>query len=49
LGTREEKNWYLSHMDELIGDYATVKFFNYTPDGIPNLPVLKSFRDKKDV
>ena len=49
IGTREEKDWYLSHMDELINTMATIKYFNLTPDGIPNLPVLKNFRDKKDI
>ncbi len=27
---------------------ATVKYFHLTPDGIPNLPVLKAFVNKKD-
>ena len=48
IGTREEKDWYLSHMEELIGQMATVKYFNLTPDGIPNLPVLMAFVNKKD-
>ena len=35
-------------MNELIGQKATVKYFNLTPDGIPNLPVLMAFVNKKD-
>lgn len=48
IGDRELKKWYREHMDELIGQKATVKYFNITPDGKPNLPVLKSFVNKKD-
>lgn len=49
IGDRALKKWYREHMDELIGEMATVKYFHLTPDGIPNLPVLKSFRIKKDI
>lgn len=48
IGTREQKEWYMEHMDELIGKFATVKYFNITPDGIPNLPVLMTFVNEKD-
>jgi len=48
IGDRELKKWYREHMDELIGQKATVKYFNITPDGKPNLPVLKNFVNKKD-
>jgi ATP-dependent DNA ligase len=30
----------------LIGKTGTVKFQNYTPDGIPRFPVFKAFRDE---
>lgn len=49
VGDRHLKKWYREHMDELIGEMATVKYFNLTPDGIPNLPTLRSFRIKKDI
>lgn len=49
IGTRELKAWYREHMDELIGQMATVKYFYLTPDGIPNLPTLRNFRDIKDM
>ena len=48
IGDRALKSWYREHMKELIGQMATVKYFHLTPDGIPNLPVLKTFVDKKD-
>lgn len=31
--------------DILIGQLATIEFFNYTPDGIPRFPVFKSVRE----
>lgn len=49
IGSRELKAWYREHMDELIGQMATVKYFHLTPDGIPNLPTLRNFRDIKDM
>ena len=49
IGSRELKAWYREHMDELIGQMATVKYFHLTPDGIPNLPTLQNFRDIKDM
>ncbi len=48
IGDRALKSWYREHMEELIGQMATVKYFHLTPDGIPNLPVLKTFVNKKD-
>lgn len=45
MGTRELKEEYLENMDSIIGKMATVKFFNYTEDGKPFLPVLKAIRD----
>lgn len=48
IGDRALKSWYREHMKELIGQMATVKYFHLTPDGIPNLPVLKTFVNKKD-
>lgn len=49
IGSRELKAWYREHMDDLIGQMATVKYFHLTPDGIPNLPTLRNFRDIKDM
>ena len=48
IGDRVLKSWYREHMNELIGQMATVKYFHLTPDGIPNLPVLMAFVNKKD-
>lgn len=45
VGDRELKARYVDNMNDLIGKYGTVKFFYYTADGIPFLPVFKCFRD----
>lgn len=45
IGPRELKYEYLENMNNIIGKMATVKFFNYTQDGIPSQPVLKTIRD----
>jgi hypothetical protein len=45
MGTRELKFQYIRDIDNIIGKKLTVKFFNYTEDGIPFLPVGKAIRD----
>jgi DNA ligase 1 len=35
----------LNNKDEYIGKMATIKFFEYTPDGIPRFPYAIGFRD----
>lgn len=35
----------LNNREEYIGKYATIKFFELTPDGIPRFPYALSFRD----
>lgn len=51
IGTRDEKQWYREHINELIGKLATVKYFGFTNTDhpVPNLPVLKSIRIEKDI
>ena len=49
IGDRELKRWYRENLDNIIGEYGTVKYFNITPDGKPNLPVFLRVRDKKDM
>lgn len=51
IGTREDKQWYREHINELIGKFATVKYFGFTTTDhpVPNLPVLKSIRIEKDI
>lgn len=41
-GTREECREYLIRRDEAVGKLATIEFQNYTPDGIPRFPKLKT-------
>lgn len=45
IGSRETKWNYLENQEKLIGKMVTVKFFYYTPDGVPFLPVAKAIRD----
>lgn len=45
IGPRELKYEYLENMQQIIGKMATVKFFNWTEDGLPSQPVLKAIRD----
>lgn len=38
-GDKEVKEDYMKNINDIIGRPMDVRFFNYTPDGIPNLPV----------
>jgi len=44
-GTEEERGNYLAEADNYIGKFATIRFFEYTADGIPRFPVLIGVRD----
>lgn len=43
-GDRQVKEQYMAEIDDIIGRKGDVKFFHYTPDGIPNLPVFLNVR-----
>ncbi len=45
-GNKALKESYIDDFDELLGKMATVKFFNYTVYGIPNLPSFKCVREE---
>lgn len=45
MGGVEFSRELLIRKAEAIGKLATIKFFNYTPDGIPRFPHMKSIRD----
>lgn len=45
----EELDKFLKDRNKLIGKYATCKFFNLTPDGIPRFPFVIKIRDGKGV
>ena len=51
MGTREDKQWYREHINELIGCLGTVKYFGFTntENPVPNLPVFKSVRLTEDL
>jgi DNA ligase-1 len=43
-GDQELREFYLENADSYIGQKATIRFFEYTADGIPRFPVLIDFR-----
>lgn len=45
LGDRELKYYYLDNWESFVGKNATVKFFNYSEDGVPTQPVFKNIRE----
>ena len=47
VGDRKLKTWYKEHINDLIGQMGTVKYFGYTTTDkpVPNLPVFKSVRN----
>lgn len=50
VGTREDKQYYREHINEMIGKMATVKYFGMTNTEcpVPNLPVWKCLALEKD-
>ena len=44
MGDVSTRIYYLEHPDEFIGRMATCKYFYYSKDGVPQLPILKHFR-----
>lgn len=44
-GNRDYLRGLLKERDDLIGKWATVKYFNLTPDGIPRFPYVIAIRD----
>jgi DNA ligase-1 len=45
MGTREEREDYLININQYIGEMGTVKFQEYTDDGIPRFPIFKAIRN----
>jgi len=48
IGDRALKQEYRKNMNNIIGQQGTVKFFGFTPDGVPNLPIFKYVRYEDD-
>lgn len=46
--TMEQRASLWEERETLVGKYAKVKFFGYSPDGIPLLPTFLDFRDPID-
>ena len=44
-GTREERKAMLENIENYIGKYLTVKYFELTDQGIPRFPVGVAIRD----
>ena len=51
MGDRALKQWYRENINNIIGKFATVKYFGYTTTDkpVPNLPVMKALRDEIDM
>lgn len=45
MGTREQREDYLININQYIGEKGTVKFQEYTDDGIPRFPIFKAVRN----
>jgi DNA ligase-1 len=45
IGTAEQRRYYLTHPEEFVGKMGTCKYFYYSKDGIPQLPVFKCVRE----
>jgi hypothetical protein len=43
-GNKDLKDYYIENFDNIKNKFGTVKFFNYTAYGIPNLPSFKCVR-----
>lgn len=44
-GTREQRMYWYDNQDEFLGKLLTVKFQNFTPEGIPRFPSGLTIRD----
>ena len=45
IGNRELKDRYLRDIDEIIGKQGTVKFFEWSREGVPQQPIFQVVRD----
>jgi DNA ligase-1 len=44
LGTEHERRKMWKERNKYVGEQATIKFFEYSKDGVPRFPILKIFR-----
>lgn len=44
VGERELREWYVDHVDEIVGKLGTVKYFDISEDGVPVLPIFQMVR-----
>lgn len=45
IGDRELKDQYMRDIDDIIGKFGTVKFFEWSKDGVPQQPIFQVVRD----
>ncbi len=45
VGSRELKEQYMTDIDNIIGKKGTVKFFEWSKDGVPQQPIFQVVRD----
>ncbi len=48
IGDRELKASYIENIDNIIGLKGTVKFFEWSKEGVPLQPVFQNVRYKED-
>ena len=44
-GSESYRRWILEERENIIGKEVTIRFFRYTPDGIPRFPYFHTLRD----
>jgi DNA ligase-1 len=49
VGTREQKAEYIADIDNIIGKLGTVKFFEWSKEGLPLQPVFQAVRYDSDI
>lgn len=49
MGTSEEREYWYDNHKKFIGKLLTVKFQEYTEEGVPRFPVAKGFRELEDM
>ena len=45
IGDRDLKDQYLKDIDTIIGKMGTVKFFEWSKEGVPQQPIFQVIRD----
>ena len=49
IGDRELKTWYMNNINDIIGLYGKVKYFELSKDGIPQQTIFQAVRYSEDM